>query len=87
VENIKEELEKFPETDRDDVVILFSAHSLPMKVCFLSQLSFKQPVFLDLSVAIVKLTWWCPRRVKSFWHQVAAEIIALSRRRISTPKS
>lgn len=32
VECIQEEMEKFPEEDRDDVVILFSAHSLPMSV-------------------------------------------------------
>ena len=32
MECIEEELGKFPEADRDDVVILFSAHSLPMKV-------------------------------------------------------
>ncbi|XP_064596077.1 ferrochelatase, mitochondrial-like [Liolophura sinensis] len=31
-ENIQAELEKFPEEDRDDVVILFSAHSLPLQV-------------------------------------------------------
>lgn len=31
-ETIRDELAKFPEEDRDDVVILFSAHSLPMKV-------------------------------------------------------
>ncbi|KAL8603902.1 hypothetical protein ACOMHN_005122 [Nucella lapillus] len=31
-DNIREELARFPEEDRDDVVILFSAHSLPMKV-------------------------------------------------------
>lgn len=30
--NIKKELEKFPEDVRDDVVIMFSAHSLPMTV-------------------------------------------------------
>ena len=30
--NVKAELQKFPEDDRDDVVILFSAHSLPLKV-------------------------------------------------------
>ncbi|XP_074644519.1 ferrochelatase, mitochondrial-like [Tubulanus polymorphus] len=29
---IRAEIERFPEEDRDDVVILFSAHSLPMKV-------------------------------------------------------
>lgn len=29
---ISDELKKFPESDRDDVVILFSAHSLPLKV-------------------------------------------------------
>lgn len=29
---ISDELKKFPENDRDDVVILFSAHSLPLKV-------------------------------------------------------
>ncbi|CAF0851567.1 unnamed protein product [Brachionus calyciflorus] len=31
-QNIKKELEKFPEGVRDDVVIMFSAHSLPMTV-------------------------------------------------------
>ena len=30
-ETIREELSKFPEEDRDDVVILFSAHSIPMR--------------------------------------------------------
>lgn len=30
--NIKKELEKFPVEDQKDVVILFSAHSLPMIV-------------------------------------------------------
>lgn len=29
---ISDELKKFPESDRKDVVILFSAHSLPLKV-------------------------------------------------------
>lgn len=32
VKNIKSELAKFPDEVRDDVVILFSAHSLPLKV-------------------------------------------------------
>lgn len=32
VNNIKEEIKKFPFEDQNDVVILFSAHSLPMKV-------------------------------------------------------
>ncbi|KAH9489696.1 hypothetical protein Btru_037457 [Bulinus truncatus] len=32
VENIKAEIKHFPSEDQDDVVILFSAHSLPMKV-------------------------------------------------------
>lgn len=32
MENIREELKKFPSHVRDEVVILFSAHSLPMKV-------------------------------------------------------
>jgi len=32
VESIKQEILKFPKEDQDDVVILFSAHSLPMKV-------------------------------------------------------
>ena len=32
---VKDELNKFPDTVRDDVVILFSAHSLPMKVSIL----------------------------------------------------
>jgi len=31
---ISDEIKKFPESDRDDVVILFSAHSLPLKVIF-----------------------------------------------------
>ena len=31
-DNIKVELEQFPEDVRNDVVILFSAHSLPMSV-------------------------------------------------------
>lgn len=29
---ISDEIKKFPENDRDDVIILFSAHSLPLKV-------------------------------------------------------
>lgn len=29
---ISDEIKKFPECDRDDVIILFSAHSLPLKV-------------------------------------------------------
>lgn len=32
---ISDEIKKFPEGDRDDVIILFSAHSLPLKVTFL----------------------------------------------------
>ena len=32
VESIQEELQKFPEDERDEVIILFSAHSLPMSV-------------------------------------------------------
>ncbi|KAL5019634.1 hypothetical protein ScPMuIL_002526 [Solemya velum] len=32
VEHIRQELVRFPEEDQDDVVILFSAHSLPMKI-------------------------------------------------------
>ena len=31
-ETVREELAKFPENERDEVVILFSAHSLPLKV-------------------------------------------------------
>ena len=31
-QHIREELAKFPEEDRDNVVILFSAHSLPLRV-------------------------------------------------------
>ena len=30
--NIKEKLAEFPPQDRDDIVILFSAHSLPMEI-------------------------------------------------------
>lgn len=33
-ERIKEELAQFPKDIRGDVIILFSAHSLPMKVTF-----------------------------------------------------
>ena len=32
-ETIRAELDKFPSDVREDVVILFSAHSLPLKVC------------------------------------------------------
>ena len=31
-ETIREEIAKFPPEERDNVIILFSAHSLPMKV-------------------------------------------------------
>jgi len=37
---ISDEIKQFPESDRDDVVILFSAHSLPLKVIYLSYFSF-----------------------------------------------
>ena len=33
--NIRAELAKFPENVQDKVVILFSAHSLPMSVCII----------------------------------------------------
>lgn len=33
---ISDEIKKFPESDRDDIVILFSAHSLPLKVIYFS---------------------------------------------------
>lgn len=43
-EHVSNELLKFPEDKRDDVVILFSAHSLPMAVsimkCDTSRLSW-----------------------------------------------
>jgi len=29
---ISDEIKKFPESDRDNIIILFSAHSLPLKV-------------------------------------------------------
>ena len=32
-ENVRAELAKFPADVQNEVVILFSAHSLPMKVC------------------------------------------------------
>ena len=35
-ENVQAELAKFPADVQNDVVILFSAHSLPMKVCCVS---------------------------------------------------
>lgn len=31
---ISDEIKKFPENDRDDIIILFSAHSLPLKVIY-----------------------------------------------------
>lgn len=31
---ISDEIKKFPENDRNDVIILFSAHSLPLKVIY-----------------------------------------------------
>lgn len=42
---ISDELKKFPESDRDDVIILFSAHSLPLKVIILF---FKLTVIMKL---------------------------------------
>lgn len=33
-DNVRKELEQFPAEKRKDVIILFSAHSLPMKVCW-----------------------------------------------------
>lgn len=39
-EHVQNELLKFPEEKRDDVVILFSAHSLPMAVSVTLLLSF-----------------------------------------------
>ena len=30
--HIQDEIKKFPEEDQEDIVILFSAHSLPLKV-------------------------------------------------------
>lgn len=35
---ISDEIKQFPESDRNDIVILFSAHSLPLKVIYLSLL-------------------------------------------------
>lgn len=37
-ENIKKELEKFPIEKRKDVFILFSAHSLPLRVSYFNWL-------------------------------------------------
>lgn len=37
---ISDEIKKFPESDRDGVVVLFSAHSLPLKVVYLSLMKF-----------------------------------------------
>ncbi len=37
-QTIREEIGRFPEEDRDDVVVLFSAHSLPMKVSLMQAL-------------------------------------------------
>lgn len=39
-ERIKEELAQFPSEKRDDVIILFSAHSLPLQVTVLNQCVF-----------------------------------------------
>ncbi len=35
-DNIRKELEKFPEEIRSEVILLFSAHSLPQYVSFLN---------------------------------------------------
>lgn len=40
-ENIKTELAQFPEEKRKDVILLFSAHSLPLKVSFFVIFYFK----------------------------------------------
>ena len=45
---IREELAKFPDAVRDDVIILFSAHSLPMKVGML---------FFLVAVNVVGITY------------------------------
>ena len=50
MECIQEELVKFPEEDRDDVVILFSAHSLPLTVSLLDYLGKPFPYSIDILI-------------------------------------
>lgn len=47
---ISDELKKFPESDRDDVIILFSAHSLPLKVILNKSLATEFLIFSDFQV-------------------------------------
>jgi len=42
-QHIREELARFPSDVRDDVVILFSAHSLPQRVRFSTSLDLHGP--------------------------------------------
>ncbi|XP_065830926.1 ferrochelatase, mitochondrial-like [Oscarella lobularis] len=74
---IKKELEKFPENVQDDVVILFSAHSLPMKVvdrgdpypqevsatvqAVMSELNFSHPYRLVWQSKVGPLPWLGPQ--------------------------
>ncbi|UYV70399.1 FECH, partial [Cordylochernes scorpioides] len=78
---IKEELQHFPESVRDKVVILFSAHSLPMKVVtvgdpypaevaatvhnVMDQLEYSHPYRLVWQSKVGRLAWLPPRTDES----------------------
>lgn len=75
--NIKAELEKFPEDVKDDVVIIFSAHSLPLKVvgrgdpypyevaatvqAVMHQLQYSHPYRLVWQSKVGPLPWLSPQ--------------------------
>ncbi|CAB4016310.1 Ferrochelatase, mitochondrial [Paramuricea clavata] len=60
--SIKNELEKFPETAQNEVVILFSAHSLPMSVVNRGD-SYPAEVAASVHGVMEKLEWSNPYRV------------------------
>lgn len=49
-DNIRKELEQFPEEKRKDVFILFSAHSLPMRVCSVFRVFI---IFLNIIIIVI----------------------------------
>lgn len=76
-DSVRAELEKFPAEDQDDVVILFSAHSLPMKVVdrgdpypyevaatvqrVMEELNFSHPYRLVWQSKVGPLPWLSPQ--------------------------
>lgn len=46
---ISDEINKFPESDRDNIIILFSAHSLPLKVIYIKSTPYNLLVCIYLS--------------------------------------